>query len=349
MFDIGFPRDWSSLKKLIWLKAITGGGGSSPVWKTVTGAFIHITNALASPMQKCEVTLEPIQDLHGQDAPYPAGGGKQLINDSIKTISGYSLIIGAETFSEYNYYLEAGTTYRLTVFRTTTAQMYGYCQLSGSSENIIIINNSSAQTPTNTFTPDTSGQYKFWLYAGSGGVVDGSVTHVMLTKGSETVSEYSPYSNICPITGWTGLTVEHTGKNILPATFLTGYYDTADGSFVPSSNWRASQKIRCKPSTNYFLSGSSYGDGGTNGRPLFWDKYGNYLSYGNTGNLITTPANAYKMAFYIGKDYLTNVMQIEEGSTATDYEAFNGTTLSVTFPDSTGTVYGGTVDLVSGE
>ena len=39
MFDIGFPGDWSSLKKLIWLKAINGGGGQIPGYKVLD--FIH--------------------------------------------------------------------------------------------------------------------------------------------------------------------------------------------------------------------------------------------------------------------------------------------------------------------
>ena len=69
MFDIGFPGDWSSLKKLIWLKAAISGGGASAIWKTVSGTLIHITDALASPMQKCEVTLEPIQAGSGDPSP----------------------------------------------------------------------------------------------------------------------------------------------------------------------------------------------------------------------------------------------------------------------------------------
>ena len=71
MFKHGFPPEWSTFKKLIWLVGSGIAGAASGIWKTVTGTLIHITDALASPMQKCEVSLEPIQDLHGQDAPYP--------------------------------------------------------------------------------------------------------------------------------------------------------------------------------------------------------------------------------------------------------------------------------------
>ena len=41
----------------------------SAIWKTVTGTLIHITDALASPMQKCEVSLEPIQSGSGDPSP----------------------------------------------------------------------------------------------------------------------------------------------------------------------------------------------------------------------------------------------------------------------------------------
>lgn len=54
-----------------------GNGGEKGVLKTVTGTIIHILDALKKPVNKFTATLEPIQDLHGQDAPYPSGGGKQ--------------------------------------------------------------------------------------------------------------------------------------------------------------------------------------------------------------------------------------------------------------------------------
>lgn len=69
MFEHGFPKHWSTLKKLIYLKGAGIIGGASAVWKTVTGTLIHVLDALASPMQKCEVTLEPIQAGSGDPSP----------------------------------------------------------------------------------------------------------------------------------------------------------------------------------------------------------------------------------------------------------------------------------------
>ena len=69
MFKHGFPPEWSTLKKLIWLVGSGIAGAASGIWKTVTGALIHITDALSSPMQKCEVSLEPIQSGSGDPSP----------------------------------------------------------------------------------------------------------------------------------------------------------------------------------------------------------------------------------------------------------------------------------------
>ena len=69
MFEHGFPPYWSTIKKLIWLVGTGIVGGVTEIWKTVTGTLIHITDALASPMQKCEVTLEPIQSGSGDPSP----------------------------------------------------------------------------------------------------------------------------------------------------------------------------------------------------------------------------------------------------------------------------------------
>ena len=69
MFDFGFPAHWSTLKKLIWLHAILGGGGSSGTLVTVTGTSpLTLVNALAKPIKsltqygKCVQSGTPTPD-----------------------------------------------------------------------------------------------------------------------------------------------------------------------------------------------------------------------------------------------------------------------------------------------
>lgn len=67
-------NDWSTLKKLIWLRIIKGGGSAL---RTVTGALIHVTNALALPAEALTVNVEPIQAGSGDPSP-----------DNVRPISG---------------------------------------------------------------------------------------------------------------------------------------------------------------------------------------------------------------------------------------------------------------------
>jgi len=57
MFDIGFPRDWSSLKKLIWLKAINGGGGGGGL-TTLTGAIVSFIANASKAIKTLVVTID---------------------------------------------------------------------------------------------------------------------------------------------------------------------------------------------------------------------------------------------------------------------------------------------------
>lgn len=69
MFKHGFPPEWSTFKKLIWLVGSGIAGGASGIWKTVTGTLIHITDALASPVQALSVAIEPQQSGSGDPSP----------------------------------------------------------------------------------------------------------------------------------------------------------------------------------------------------------------------------------------------------------------------------------------
>lgn len=63
MFEHGFPEHWSTLKKFVWLIGSGIIGGASTIWKTVTGTLIHITDALASPIEYAEVKIKPINPI----------------------------------------------------------------------------------------------------------------------------------------------------------------------------------------------------------------------------------------------------------------------------------------------
>lgn len=78
MYDMMFPHKWSTLKKLIWLKASTL---AQAIWSTVTGAIATFTTVRSAPLRKLSVSLEPIQS--GSGAPSP---------DNVRPITGHTAV-----------------------------------------------------------------------------------------------------------------------------------------------------------------------------------------------------------------------------------------------------------------
>lgn len=352
----GFPPKWSAVKKLIWLKGAGIIGGASYIWKTVTGTLLHITDALASPMQKCEVTLEPIQDLHGQDAPYPAGGGKNKLgwlntgsavtpnneeisfikNTSVFTVeNNLSASFGVRFPNSCSVTLPAGTYYISTnitnqnvgegvfVFNTSTSSILARARNEGGG-SFTLSEQTTVGLGLNLNASTVAGVYHFQLELGA------------------SATPYAPYENICPITGWTGCEVTRTGKNLIQ---MYG----KNGSNIISKN--ASLKAG-----TYTLSAT-----GINGN------YAIYVRKATTegsvsGDVIANKASSGDFTFTLSEDTdiavqwycpsdssadLTGkTFQLELGSTATDYEPYQSNLYSVTFPD---TVYGGKYEFVSGE
>lgn len=166
-------------------------------------------------------------------------------------------------------------------------------------------------------------------------------------------------SNVRPISGWTGAKVMHTGAGIWDGAWELGSYKYAtDGSKANhNDNIRCKNYIPILPNTTYYMR-SDYATQ-TNGFyiGLFYDRNKTYLGRANiaqipTRGTFTTPSDAYYMTWYVSSLYGTtynNDISINYPSTDTDYHVYSGTTYSVTFPSSAGTVYGGTLDVTTGK
>lgn len=107
MKEAPYFRRLPPLRRLLWMHKIVGGGGSS-ILKTVSGALIHITDALAKPLKKLVVNFEPVQSGTGDPSP-----------DNVRPITGWTganvYRSGADTSNPTTYPItfpsEAGTVY----------------------------------------------------------------------------------------------------------------------------------------------------------------------------------------------------------------------------------------------
>lgn len=154
-------------------------------------------------------------------------------------------------------------------------------------------------------------------------------------------------SNICPISGWDEVETNVTGVNVWDEEYLNGYYSSS-GTFVSNSKQLCSKNmIRVLPDTSYYFKLGNFS--GNQGQAVcFYDANKNFLS--RTLNIynFTTPSDCCYININIGSNYgatYNHDISINYPSTDHDYHAYQGRTITTTLPQ---TVYGGTLDVVSG-
>lgn len=143
------------------------------------------------PLKSLVVDINPVQDLHGYDHPWPAGGGKNKINAPDVTISSGSYLYNGALV------LPAGT-YTLRFTSSSGASTSASIAITDADGTAMV---TGGHVIPYTFTlPNASANVKIYV---SGA---GTYTNIQIEEGSS-ATEYAPYENICPISGWTGVNV----------------------------------------------------------------------------------------------------------------------------------------------
>lgn len=149
--------------------------------------------------------------------------------------------------------------------------------------------------------------------------------------------------NIRPILPWDGLNVWHGGKNI------TEILKNAPRGTFEGFSFKHKIDFKVKPNTDYTLSSTSTGAmnvlyfNGVNSQSVGVNASNpRTQNSGSSGILSVMLYDRDNIADY---ENGTIKVQLEEGSTATTIDQYEGTTYPVTFPSP---VYGGTLDVVSG-
>lgn len=180
---------------------------------------------------------------------------------------------------------------------------------------------------------------------------------IFFTPVQEGEGDPSP-DNVRPITGWTGVEVYKAGKNLCPAATSAEMYE----------NWEYYESGR-----NYIIHGLPAGQAMTLQTNVLVDRGENisnlrlYLRGADYGFINTaTPSGVGTLTRHVADNGTIRIShnnlglsptsynvqladtQLEVGSTAIAYEPYQGQTIPIDW-SSAGTVYGGYVDLVSGE
>lgn len=323
-----------------------GEAGAPPIKDTASGAIASFTDGADNvPMDGVVVTMEPVQDLHGYDSPWPAGGGVNQNNPDapVETFD----LTGEGTY-RYGHSFAGGISY--VVVNHNTENVYYRIVKADLSDR-----GTTVTMASNTYrTANVASDEVLWVFANTSSGWLSIASNIGVNVGS--VTTFSPYSNICPISGRTGVTVERTGKNL--AQLEQGTINVSNGVEEASTTRVRTGFIAVETNVTYSTSSQNNGWSIRNGVGYDANKecIGNgFYPSPDTGRLTVTDSRvAYMRLIYshtntsetcAPSDYW---YQLEKGSIATTYEPYQGTTIPVTFPTEAGTVYGGTVDAVRG-
>lgn len=342
--------------------------------KSASGEIASFETDYVVPLTSAEVSLSPIQDLNGYDSPWPAGGGKNLLktndfadytNNGVtwhRNDDGSVVLNGTATARSYKYLnggyylkLESGT-YTVSASGLESGGAFGNLSY-GTTENgsyAGTFGTLGGTIPKRTFTVENTIYLGVLIDVPSGTTNSNRLIKVQIEEGS-TATEWTPYSNICPISGHTGAELIRTGKNLaFPGAFVQGTINSATGQITSSGTRIASMLFPAESGKRYYIA--------TDADKYVFEVYefdANktkiYSSAINAASgFITTRSNTAWVRYsvkYPNNAAITPSAQTKaiftQSDTAVELDS-DGDTYSVTFSDQ-GTVYGGTFDFVSGK
>ena len=207
---------------------------SSQVVENASGTIATFADgADGAPMRSIKVTITPEQDLHGQDAPYPAGGGKNLAKPYVfsstsadvtfqydgsgrvtlnGTANAYNAIptISVAVSNGFWFSLPAGTYIpSITPSGDVTIEVYDV-------DAVTLLSNGAA------FTTNEEKRVLVRVGVVTNKTYSNKTYTIQLESGS-TATAYAPYSNICPISGRSAVRVWRGGANLIDDTNWGGY------------------------------------------------------------------------------------------------------------------------------
>ena len=200
-------------------------------------ALAHFTESVRNKLLSLLVTLEPIQDFNGFDHPWPAGGGENLLFLSEYSGNFYNVAVGTSLASTSPYF--TGTDTNSSPMRQTNTQGFGgavyatgllspgeyyysfrYGTIQESvracsyvvSEDYKVIRrinvhlNTTSVSQSVTISEEEAG-CRIAIIAGINAAATYDVYDLECHAGSTALQKWPPYTNVCPISGRTGLHV----------------------------------------------------------------------------------------------------------------------------------------------
>lgn len=190
---------------------------ASRLIKRIATGVNGVVNFVTKVKKPMKVTCEfsPVQDLHGYSSPYPAGGSKNLIPDGTDATNGYvdesyvasdgTIVANTDWYISEYFPITEGADY-VWSSKSTTTNNPSICFYD---ENKTFISGiAGAQSFPKAVVPPTGAVYcRASQFAN---IVDASkATYGYQLELGTTATTIMPYSNVCPIGGWTKCGIFH--------------------------------------------------------------------------------------------------------------------------------------------
>ena len=298
-----------------------GGSGS--------GEIVSFETDSENVFTKLQVDLEPLQDLHGYDAPWVGGAGHNKW-DEVWEAGGINVngTNNNESRIRSKNYIPVTPSTTYYVWTDSSASYDATIMVLAFDSNKTVLSNlgwKGGSVPTFT-TPSDCYYIRFQGTLARGTTLGSNIA----INYPSSVTTYSPYENICPISGHDEVGVSVCGINLWDEVAEQGTLNTATGADSPkTTRTRSKNYIAVKPDTTYYFRIGA--NGISNGLLVcFYDINKTFISGAwQISASITMPSNAYYIRFSTGDVYggtYNNDISINYPSTDTSYHAYNGTT-----------------------
>jgi len=181
--------------------------------------IVSITDgAEDAPVKSLAVGIEPVQDLHGYDSPWPAGGGVNLLD--LSSATGNTVYGFTVTKNDNTGVVTIAGAYSGTTANSSFVFLLNVPYISDTKVIAFDMNASLQEHILYQYAPvrwgnTTYGNLAIDLKGLEQGATYNFTLKPLVCSNSVTPTAWTPYSNICPISGWTVADVTRTGKNLL--------------------------------------------------------------------------------------------------------------------------------------
>lgn len=257
------------------IEGISSGGGYK-LEKMPSGAVSSFNDGTDLPLNKLKVGIEPVQDLHGYDAPWAGGAGKNKLKYpyyvSSTTLNGVTFTVNNDGTVNVNGTASADASFYLAYTGSDVILPQGEYTLngcpSGGSNTTYMLNITNISTQDigsgANFTSDGTTSLNIRIIVRANTTASNLLFKPMIRLASVQDDTYEPYSNICPISGWdecnvnvspttsaedgTTYTIQFKdGDN--PLTVYGGTLDVTSGELTVTDAYIASYNAETLPST----------------------------------------------------------------------------------------------------